>query len=189
MHEELHWEPIPYETSGKSREMVLHPFLLPSDTICRMAPSERMAGVPDADLRSVSQYQVIRELEQDGNLQVLACRLWIDAANYTGNSKSSQDSVVVFLWNFVMENSGFNNRKIITVIRRRDCCSSCGCAGRCTIDRIKQVINWDFANLRRGKRAQHDSLGGELAPHRRSAWEHHPDLPVKGFQIVTNWQT
>ena len=86
-----------------------------------------------------------KELEKDGHLQIVLCRLWLDSASYSGQSKSAPDSVIVFLWNFVKQNSEFKTRRIITVLRKRDACKRCGCGGRCSTDRIKEIINWDFS--------------------------------------------
>ena len=136
-------------------------------------------GAATDELKSLPLYG--EELEDGGQYTVVLCRIWIDSANYSGGSKSAPDSVIVFLWNFVTQNAEFKSRRIITVIRKKDCCSSCGCSGRCSTDRIKEVINWDFENLRLGRRQTVNSRGQALSADRVAAATAKPQRLVKGL--------
>ena len=135
----VYWEDIPYQSSSSKPRMIRpHPFLLPSETMLRIAnhdKSQLFGG--NAELLQLPRFsETIKVLQKEGPIEVVLARVYTDGANYTGRSrKGTSKSVIVFFWNLCSGTKTFHNRKLITVLDSETLCHTCGCKGRCSVDR------------------------------------------------------
>ena len=77
---------------------------------------------------------------------------------------SKPDSVIVFTWCPATALRSIRSRRLITCLKRSQLCC-CGCAGRCTILALLQVITWSIESLQEGRWPTTGPFGAPL--HRR----------------------
>ena len=150
---EVYFADIPFfGKKAGSRVFEKHPFLLPHERVYMMHKAGLRFGAADAELLGLPRFRESEVIVTWGALSVVLMRIYLDAAVFA--KASAGDSFYGFYWSDISTGERF----LITVVRKKSCCRTCGCGGRCTVEAVMRVILYSSIALkaRRNPALRHD---------------------------------